>query len=199
MSDSTQKYSKPAIVMHWLTGMIILVMFAIGWYMAELPKDAPKTASLDLFDLGIYSMQFEEAITPRTFYFNLHKSLGITVLLLILARVYIRMAKGFPAFPSTLKAWEVRLADLVHKGLYMLMVLVPLSGVVMAVNSKYGIMWFGLPLLPGLDHPDVREAFKEIHEVVGAVLITGIVLHVVAAIKHKVIDKDEVMARMSLK
>jgi cytochrome b561 len=199
MNDTTQKYSKPAIILHGLTGLLIFIMFAIGWYMADLPKDVAKTATLDLFDLGIYKMQFAEAITPRTFYFNLHKSLGITVLALIIVRVYVRISKGYPVFPSTMKAWEVKLADLVHKGLYVLMVAVPLSGLVMAVYSKYGINWFGLPLVSGLDNSNVREAFKEVHEIVGVVLMTGIVLHVVAAIKHKVVDKDDVLSRMSLK
>lgn len=199
MSNSTQKYSKPAIIMHGLTGLFIIIMFAIGWYMADLPKDAAKTASLDLFDLGIYTKQFAEAITPRTFYFNLHKSLGVTLLVLILLRVYIRFSKGYPAFPSTLKAWEVRVADIVHKALYVLMVAMPLSGVMMAINSKYGINWFGLHLISGADNAGMREIFKEVHETIGAILITLIVVHVAAAIKHKVVDKDEVMARMSLR
>jgi cytochrome b561 len=199
MSDSTQKYSKPAIILHWLTGLIILIMFSIGWYMADLPKEAPKTLTLDLFDLGIYTKQFAEAITPRTFYFNLHKSLGITVLALILVRVYIRLSKGHPAFPSTMKAWEAKLADLVHKGLYVLMVAMPLTGFVMAIYSKYGISWFGLHLIPGVDNAGIRDIFKEAHETIAVILIILIALHVAAAIKHKVVDKDEVMSRMSLK
>lgn len=198
MSATSQKYSKPAIILHGLTGLLILIMFAIGWYMAELPKDMPKTATLDLFDLGVYTMQFAEAITPRTFYFNLHKSIGVTLFLLILVRVYVRFSRPVPAFPSTMKAWEVRVADLAHKSLYVLMVAVPVAGVIMAVNSKYGINWFGLPLVGGLDNKDMREAFKEIHEILGAVFIALILVHVAAAIKHKVIDKDEVMSRMSL-
>lgn len=198
MSATAQKYSKPAIVLHWLVGMLILVMFAIGWYMAELPKDMPKTASLDLFDLGVYTMQFAEAVTPRTFYFNLHKSIGVTVLLLVLIRFYVRLSHPAPAFPSTMKAWEMRVADLVHKGLYLLMIAMPVTGVIMAVNSKYGIKWFGLPLLGGVDNKDIRELFQEIHEGVGAVFFTAIALHIAAAIKHKVIDKDEVMSRMSM-
>jgi cytochrome b561 len=186
-------------MLHGLTALIIFIMFGIGIYMADIPKDAPKATSLDLFDLGIYTMQFSEAITPRTFYFNLHKSIGVTLLLLILVRVYVRLTQGYPAFPRSMKAWEVKVADLVHKGLYVLMVLMPLSGVIMAINSKYGLMWFGIPLAAGLDNPDLREAFKEVHEIVGAVLLAGIVLHIAAAIKHKVVDKDEVMSRMSLK
>lgn len=198
MSANAQKYSKPAIILHWLVGVLILIMFAIGWFMAELPKDAPKTTTLDMFDLGVYTMQFAEEITPRTFYFNLHKSIGVTVLMLILVRIYVRFSHAIPAFPSTMKAWEIRVADLVHKGLYLLMVAMPLTGVIMSLNSKYGIKWFGIQLLGGVDNKDMRELFAEVHEVIGFILITVIVLHIAAAIKHKVIDKDEVMQRMSL-
>lgn len=199
MSNKTEKYSKPAVILHGLTAVMIFVMFAIGWYMSELPKDMPKTPTLDLFDLGIYTMQFAEAITPRTFYFNLHKSLGLTVLLLILVRIYVRVTQGYPAFPASMKDWEKKAADLVHKGLYVLMVAVPLTGIVMAVNSKYGLNWFGMPLAAGLDNKELRDAFKEAHEIIGVVLLLVIALHAAAAIKHKVIDKDEVMSRMSLR
>lgn len=198
MSANVQKYSKSAIILHWLVGTLILVMFAIGWFMAELPKDAPKIASLDMFDLGIYTMQFTEEITPRTFYFNLHKSIGVTVLMLVLLRIYVRFSHAAPAFPATMKVWEIRVADLVHKGLYVLMVAMPLTGVAMSLNSKFGIKWFGIQLLGGVDNKEMRELFVVIHEVIGLVLMVMIVLHVAAAIKHKVIDKDEVMQRMSL-
>ncbi len=198
MSANVQKYSKSAIILHWLVGTLILVMFAIGWFMAELPKDAPKIASLDMFDLGIYTMQFAEEITPRTFYFNLHKSIGVTVLMLVLLRIYVRFSHAAPAFPATMKIWEIRVADLVHKGLYVLMVAMPLTGVAMSLNSKFGIKWFGIQLLGGVDNKEMRELFVVIHEVIGLALMVMIVLHVAAAIKHKVIDKDEVMQRMSL-
>jgi cytochrome b561 len=198
MSANAQKYSKPAIILHWLIGILILGMFALGWYMADLPKDTPKAMTLDLFDLGVYTMQFAEAITPRTFYFNLHKSMGVTILVLILVRIYVRFSHPIPAFPSTMKSWEVRLADLTHKGLYLLMIVMPLTGIIMSLYSKYGINWFGFPLLSGTDNKEMRELFAEVHESVGFIFITVIVLHIVAAIKHKVIDKDEIMQRMSL-
>lgn len=199
MNNATQKYSKPAIILHWLTGLLILAMFGLGWFMADIPKDLPKTASLDVFDLGLYTQQYAEAISPRTFYFNLHKSLGVTLFVLLLVRVYIRFTQPHPPFLSSMQAWEVKLADLVHKGLYVLMLAMPLAGIIMSLNSKYGLAWFGVPVLPGLDNEGLRDIFKELHEFIGLVLIAVIVLHVVAAIKHKLIDKDGTMERMSLK
>ena len=198
MIDTTLKYSKPAIILHWVMALMILAMFGLGWYMADLPKEAPKTTTMDLFDLGVYTMQFTEAITPRTFYFNLHKSLGVTVLFLLLIRILIRIKYTPPVFPASMKNWETKLSKLVHRGLYGLMLAVPLAGIAMTACSKYGMKWFGLHLFSGVDNPGLRDIFKETHEIIGLVLITVIVLHVMAAIKHKVVDKDDVMKRMSL-
>jgi cytochrome b561 len=75
----------------------------------------------------------------------------------------------------------------------------PLSGFIMSVYSKWGILWFGMPLVKGLDNPTLRDFFKEIHEITAWLLLITIVFHVAAALKHKVIDKDDVMKRMSLR
>ncbi len=198
MNQTVQRYTKTAIVLHWLTGLLILAMFALGFYMSDLPKDLPKVGSLDLFDLGVYSLQFSEPVTPRAFYFNLHKSCGVTLLALILLRVFWRLAYAAPDFPATMQAWEKKLADWMHKSLYLLIVAMPLTGLLTTYYSKYGLLWFGVPLLSGHDNPGLRDVFKESHEVVGWLLLALIVLHILSAVKHKIVDKDEVMQRMSL-
>ena len=198
MNHSLERYNKVTIILHLVVALFIFAMFGLGWYMSDLPKDLPKVPSVDLFDLGFYTLQFSEPMTPRSFYFNLHKSLGITVFALILFRMFWRLTHPAPEFLSTMQAWEKKLAEVTHKGLYLMMVLVPLAGLVMGAVSKYGIVWFGVRLMQGIDNEGLRNVFKEAHEVAGVVLLALIVLHVVAAIKHKVIDKDNVMQRMSL-
>jgi cytochrome b561 len=79
------------------------------------------------------------------------------------------------------------------------MVAMPLSGLIMAINSKYGVKWFGMDFIAGLDNKAGRELFKEVHEVVGAVLLIIVIVHILGALKHKFIDKDDKMKRMSLK
>lgn len=197
MSKTVQRYTQTAILLHWITGLLLLAMFALGFWMHELPKEV-KVASIDLFNWGLHTVNFAEPTSLRAFYFNLHKSIGVTLLALILARVLWRMTHTPPAFPDTLQKWEKRLAEGVHKLMYVLMVAMPVSGVVMATFSKYGIVWFGVPLIEGLDQPDLREWFKEVHEMVGITLLVLIVLHVAAAIKHRVVDRDEIMRRMFL-
>jgi cytochrome b561 len=199
MNQHKTRYTKTAIILHWVIGLLILGMFAFGYYMSDVPKDLPKVETLNLFDLGVYNLQLSEPVTPRAFYFNLHKSIGVTLLALIFIRLIWRITHTAPDFPATMQAWEKKLADAVHKVLYLLMLAVPLSGLLMAIFSKYGLLWFGIPFIGGLDKPGLREFFQESHEAIGFVLLTLIVLHVLAAIKHKLVDKDEVMQRMSLR
>lgn len=199
MNNTVQRYTKTAIVLHWLIGLLIIAMLALGLWMHELPKEAPKTATFDLFNWGLYTVTMPEPVSVRTFYFNLHKSIGITVMVLILLRIFWRLTHVAPAFPDTMKGWEKKLADLGHKALYLMMVVLPLSGFIMSVYSKWGILWFGMPLVKGLDNPALRDFFKEVHEISAWVIIVLIVLHVAAALKHKVIDRDDVMKRMSLR
>jgi len=199
MNHPSARYTKTAIVLHGLIALGIFAMFALGWYMTELPKEAPKQTAFDLFDLGIYTWQLAEGVSPRNFYFNLHKSVGVTLLALIAFRVLWRITHRPPAMLSSYKAWERKLATGTHHLLYLLMVAVPASGLIMAASGKYGVKWFGMDFIAGLDNKGLRELFQEVHEVVGVILLALIILHIVGALKHKFIDKDETMKRMSLK
>jgi cytochrome b561 len=197
--STTERYNKVAIILHWFIGLAILLLFALGFWMSELPKDLPKSATIDLFDFGLYTLTLPEPLSPRAFYFNLHKSIGVTLLVLIGFRIFWRLTHAAPAFPATMQKWEQQVAEGVHKLLYLLMIVMPISGVLTAVYSKYGILWFGIPLVGGLDNAGLRDVFKEAHEAIGVALLVLIGLHVVAALKHKLVDKDDVMKRMSLR
>ena len=199
MKQTPSRYTKTAIVLHWLIAIFIALMFVLGWFMAELPKEAPKQMAYDLFDLGVYTWQAAEEISPRTFYFNLHKSLGLTVLALIVLRILWRITHTPPAALSSYKAIEKKVATATHHSLYLLMLAVPVTGLTMAINSKYGVKWFGIDVIAGLDNKPVRDFFECTHEFVGIVLLVLIGIHLLGALKHKFIDKDDTMSRMSLK
>lgn len=196
MNQVATRYTKTAKILHWLIAIAIFGMFALGWYMSELPKEGPKQMAYDLFDWGIYTWALSEEASPRTFYFNLHKSIGVTIFVLILFRIFWRITHKAPAMLASYKAWETKLASGVHRLLYVLMVALPLSGLVMAIASKYGVKWFGLEFIGGIDNKPLREAFKEVHEIVGVVILLFIIVHILAALKHKFIDKDETLDRM---
>ena len=196
MNQAATRYTKTAKILHWLIAIAIFGMFALGWYMSDLPKEGPKQMAYDLFDWGVYTWNLSEEASPRTFYFNLHKSIGVTILALIVIRIFWRLSHKAPAMLASYKAWETKLASGVHRLLYVLMLVLPLSGLVMAVASKYGVKWFGLEFIGGLDNTPLREAFKETHEIIGVVILLIIIVHILGALKHKFIDKDETLNRM---
>ena len=195
---SAARYTKTAVILHWLIALGIFIMFGIGWFMADLPKEAPKQMAYDLFDLGIVNWQLGEEVSPRTFYFNLHKSIGVTLFALIIFRIFWRITHKPPALLSSYKEMERKLADGAHHLLYLLMLAVPLTGLMMAIASKYGVKWFGIDFISGLDNKPWREAFKEAHQIIGIVLLLIVVLHIIGALKHKFIDKDDTLSRMKL-
>lgn len=198
MLNSTTRYTRTAVILHWVIAIGIFAMFALGWFMTELPKEAPKQMAYDLFDLGVYTWRLAEEASPRTFYFNLHKSIGVTLFALIVIRILWRITHRPPAMLSSYRAWERKLATGTHHLLYLFMIALPVSGVIMATYSKYGIKWFGIPLIKGLDNNEMREVFEQIHEIFGLIILVMIILHITGALKHKFIDKDETLKRMSL-
>ena len=191
------QYTKTAIVLHWLIAIAIFAMFGLGWFMADIPKDQPKAMSFDLFNLGVYTWNMA---TEMTIYFNLHKSVGITILGLVAFRLFWRITHRPPALLDTLTTIEKKIATGGHHLLYLLMFALPITGLVMAINSKfeYGVKWFGISLMNGLDNKAIRESFVDVHEVVGITMLVVIGIHVLGALKHKFIDKDGTMSRMSL-
>ena len=195
MNNNT-KYTNVAIALHWLIGITILFMFVLGWFMTELPKETPKTTSFDIFNAGLITWEVEEEQSQRSFYFNLHKSVGLSLLMLIVLRMYWRFTHRPPAFLNSMMLWEKRLAKATHHSLYLLMFLIPLSGIIMSAGSKYGIKWFGIKVIPGFDDKAIRELFYEFHEIFGLLLLLILILHILGAIKHSIVDKDGTLRRM---
>lgn len=198
MNNSVPRYTSTAIVLHWLVGLLLLAMLALGFYMQGVPKNLPDIVAVDMFDLGIYTLQLSESMSPRAFYFNLHKSIGVTLLVLIAFRVFWRVTHAAPDFPANMQTWEKKVATAAHNVLYLLMLAMPVAGLLMTMNSKYGLLWFGVRVFDGVDNPQLRDFFKGAHELIAYALLTLIVLHVLAALKHKFVDKDSIMSRISL-
>ncbi|MES2636424.1 MAG: cytochrome b [Pseudomonadota bacterium] len=197
MTNNAVRYTKTAVILHWLIAIVIFGMFALGWFMTDLPKEAAKQMSYDVFNWGIYTWQLAEEASPRSFYFNLHKSLGITLFGLIILRILWRITHKPPVLLNH-KSWERKLAAGTHHLLYLLMIAMPISGLITAVSSKYGVKWFGIPFLKGLDNPDLRDIFESAHETIAIIILVVVILHIAGALKHKFIDKDDTLKRMSL-
>ena len=196
LKKNSSQYHNVSIFLHWLIGLGIIFMFILGWYMEEIPKKAPKSLSFDLFNLGIYSWEVAKEMSPRSFYFMLHKSVGVSLFILIIYRIFWRLTHKPPALLDTMKPWEKRVATAAHHGLYFLMIATPLAGIIMSISSKYGISWFGIELIGGIDNKPARELFLEFHKIFGLLILLILFFHIAGAIKHSFIDKDGTLRRM---
>ncbi|MBI2801978.1 MAG: cytochrome b [Gammaproteobacteria bacterium] len=170
----SSKYTKTAMLLHWLSAALVVGLFAIGWTMVELPKGPARGAA-----------------------FALHKSLGLTVLMLTLWRFGWRLRHAAPALPSTLPAWQATLARAVHATFYLLLVLQPITGYLSSSFSGYSTNFFGLPLPEwGTHDPPLNEFFTEIHVLCSITLLLLIGTHVAGAISHVVVPGDRLLRRM---
>lgn len=168
-------YTRTAVVLHWTIALLIFIAFPLGLYMHELPLSPTR--------LQLYSY---------------HKWLGITVLLLSLARLAWRATHAAPPYPAGMAPWQRRAASAVHGLLYLLILAVPLSGWLMSSAKGVQTVWLGVLPLPDLVGKDkaLGEALEELHEILNYGLLTLVLFHVAAAAKHQFVDRDGLLARM---
>ena len=169
------RYTWQAMLLHWLIALLIIGMLWLGYSIEDIPRNTP----------------------ARAFYVNLHKSFGLLTLVLVLLRWGWRATHRTPALPSTMSRWETLAATWTHRLLYLCILLQPLSGYLGSSFSKFGVKFFGIPLPQwGWDDKAIRSVFNEIHATVAIVLVVLIGLHVLAALKHLLIDRDQIFQRM---
>lgn len=185
MKSPADRYSMVAIALHWTIAILIVTNVGIAWAADEV-RGPDRVAALQ----------------P-------HKVIGITVLLLTLARLGWRLVIKPPRMPDTLAPWERALARTVHFFFYVVMVALPLSGWAMvstsALASVYPIHWgpFEWPMIEPLTQlerharRDVHEAMENAHELLAQSIIYVLVpLHVAGALKHQFVDKGDELGRM---
>ena len=173
---STARYTRTAVVLHWLIAALMLAEFVHGWWMQEIPKQP----------VGI-----------RADAFNQHKSVGLVLLALVVIRLGWRIAHKPPALP-TVARWQAFAAKANHAVLYAMMLAMPLSGYLGSVFSGYPIKWFGVTLPAwGWNDPGIKEWMSTIHLTTSWILLVSLCLHVAGTIKHSLAG-DAVMARMSI-
>ena len=128
----------------------------------------------------------------------LHKSLGLSVLLLGAWRITRRLRIKTPAYVPDLATWEKKTASATHVLLYAGLMAVPFFGWALSSAAGYPASWFGVfdfPVLFAKD-PELRNVFKELHETGGYVLVSLVALHGAAALYHRFIKRDNVLQRM---
>ena len=172
---NTSRYNNLAIALHWVLAVALVYQIALGLWMVGIPKTPP----------GL-----------RAEWFNWHKSVGMSLGLVIVLRGLWRLKSGAPAFSSALPVWQQRLANINHGVLYGCMVLMPLSGFLGSSFSPYAIKFFGIAL-PKLwaASPPLKELMSILHFGASRLFMIAIALHILAALWH-LLKGDEVFARM---
>lgn len=172
--NSHARYNATAISLHWLIALGVTAAAGLGLYMHELPLSPHK--------LRLYSY---------------HKWIGISILALMGLRLVWRMRHAPPP-PAPMPPWQQAMAQAVHKLLYLLLLLVPLSGWLMSSALGFQVVWFGVLPLPDLVGKDrlLGEMLVELHRNFNWMLLTLVTLHVVAALKHQFVDHDGLLQRM---
>lgn len=174
MNSKVWGYDVFSKLLHWILALLLVGLIGLGWYMMEI-EDQPGSA----------------------WYFNIHKSFGLIAATLILLRLLWRLSHKPAPLPDSVPSWQAKSSRFIHFLLYVCMLVMPLTGFLGASFSKYGIAFFGhqLPEWTVKNH-DIAEQFFEIHETFAWILVVLVILHVLAALKHLIINKDGVFQRM---
>ena len=176
LKNTAERWGGVSQTLHWLIALLILALGIVGLTMGELPK------------------------TPKYFWvYTAHKSLGLSVLALMVARLAWRLFGGAPRPVPGTPGWQERIAHLTHGLLYVMAFAIPLSG--WLYDSASGLRpfrWFGLVEMPKLSAPDeqIRQLSHAVHEWGFWALIAVVVLHAGAAFYHHLFQHDTTLARM---
>jgi cytochrome b561 len=178
--DSHPKLSTTTLFLHWVVGITMIGLLASGIYMAEN----------EVFAL-----------------YPWHKSFGVLIATFVVLRVLWRIKNGWPTHVSDYSSIEKLLSRIVHYLLIIGTVLMPISGFMMSATGGHGVDFFGLELFARNPDPaDPKEVIAlngtlagtahGIHEFSGIAILVAVILHVVGALKHHVMDKDGTLRRM---
>jgi cytochrome b561 len=173
--NTTRAWGVLSKALHW----IIVLLIINQWWIAERADDLPN---------GLAKLQT----------LAWHKSFGITVLMLAIVRLVWRWFNPVPSLEGVAKPWERVLASISHVLLYALIFALPLTGWMMSSARNFPVSWFKLFQLPDLVAPSQAtfDQMLDLHHLLFKVLVGVALLHVAGALKHHVIDRNEVLKRM---
>ncbi len=175
LNSTMRGYGAMARLLHWGVALLVATQIVIALRAWKLPLGNDKFALL---------LQ--------------HRSLGLTIFTLIVIRLGWRWANGVPTLPDSVGAAARALARFNQYLLYALLLLLPLSGLIMSQSAGTVVSWFGLFNIPNLVAADeaLLKQMKLVHLLLNTVLLAGIALHLVGALRHWLWLKDGVFQRM---
>ena len=172
--NTRQEYGVVSKCLHWLIALLVIAMLIYGFLLGSFPRNWHHTVVM------------------------LHKSFGLIVLALSLLRILWLWFHRKPDMLNNMSAWQQLLAEVVHFLLYIMLVALPLSGWIMATASNKPPVffnWFSFAFPIPVDYR-VASIASDCHTVFAWIVIGLIALHVLGALKHALIDKDDTLRRM---
>jgi len=166
------RYSPVQILLHWTMAVVMIAAYLIGSQFEDMPRGPDKLSLM-----------------------GWHVLVGLTLLILLVPRVFLRH-QGVPALPADMPVWQQRLAHAVHVGLYAVMVLLPLAGLLalLAGRQPMPVPLIGnIPVL--IPSPFIHETAEGVHGLLGNVWLGLVILHVAATVWHA-FKKDGLATRM---
>ncbi len=181
LANRHDRYGSVAKAFHWLVAALIFTQWPLGWLAANWPMDSQQT------------------LDEKVMLFSVHKTLGIAIFAVALARILWALSQPRPGLLNADRRLEAGLAGTVHWMLYGALVLVPLTGwLEHSAAEGFAPHWwpFGqdLPFVP--KDAELARLFATAHVICVFVLAGAVALHVAGALKHHLIDRDETLARM---
>lgn len=175
LRNSINHWGSVSKFFHWLIALLVVIMLIVGVVMLYLPKE----------------------IKPPIY--NLHKSVGLTVLILMVLRLIWRLSNPIPKLPETTPSWQVFAARWSHRWLYFIIILMPIVGWIMATAAGHPpnfwwIVKINFPFIP-LSKP-IASFFSKAHLILAYVIAVSLLIHTLGAMKHWLINRDHVLQRM---
>jgi cytochrome b561 len=182
-------YTPAARALHWLIALLIVIQFPLGFYMTYRGYEMPAVNDKGEAVKGIF-----DALTG--YLYSSNKTIGLTILFLVLARLLYRLTRGAPRPDPSVPKPLTGISHLVHWSLYALLIAVPILGYTAISYGRY-LDVFGISL-PSITekNEDLSKKVFEWHETLAILLLIFVTLHLAAAIYHRFVRKDRVVERM---
>jgi len=175
LRNSPERYGIISQTLHWIIVVFVSIQFVVGSIAADLP-------------LGM----------QRLILLSRHKSIGMTIFILMILRLLWRLSNQVPLLPAEMSSHEQRLARLIHWLFYILLLCIPVAGWINSSASNLTVSWFGIFNWPDLVEPDkyIATIAKGTHKILVWTLLAIISLHTMAALRHHFILKNNILIRM---
>lgn len=173
LHNTPDRYGALAQLLHWLVALGVVVQFVLAYYMEDLPN-------------GPFKFEM----------YNLHKSIGVTILALAAVRLIWRWLNPVPALPPGRPRWEHVASHASHAGLYALLFAQPVTGLLQVLYAQFPSYIWGVKLPRIAVDPATADIFGAVHYYLHWVILALVAVHAAAALRHHFVLRDDVLTRM---